>query len=141
MAFGKWSFRSSRNQSSSASSSKSNTSTTGTTTPIEIESQELAKTSSRLVRTFASGFKSQKQRKPAGPDEYPHLHKPFTRQNLEHQKLFEAFEWNFGRTTSHGGRSSFSGVSPYASRSPSFDYDRTLPPSDNDEIQHPPPET
>ncbi|KAI0024848.1 hypothetical protein F4780DRAFT_479725 [Xylariomycetidae sp. FL0641] len=123
----RWRFGSNRKQ-STASSAASNSSN-GTTTP-ENETSELTKTPSRLMRSLTGGLKERKAKKKlATPEEYAHLHKPFTRQNLEHQKMLNAFEWNFGRTISHGGRSELSGVSPGASRHTSFEVDRSLPPS------------
>ncbi|XXH04806.1 hypothetical protein Hte_011228 [Hypoxylon texense] len=120
MAIGRWTWPSSRKQSTTSSNgNRSN----GTTTPTDNESQDLSKSQSRLIRTFTGGFKSSKSKKPVERDEYSHLNRPFTQQNLEHQKILNAFEWNFGRRKlSHGGRSSISGISPSASRNTSVDH-------------------
>ncbi|KAI0382916.1 hypothetical protein F5Y04DRAFT_35183 [Hypomontagnella monticulosa] len=122
MALGRWTFPTSRRQ--SAASSGGNR-TNGTTTPTDNESQDPVKTPSRILRTLTGGFKSHKSRKSdeRNEDSFGHLNKPFTRQNLEHQKILNAFEWNFGRRKmSHGGRSSMSGISPSASRNTSVDH-------------------
>ncbi|KAI1819597.1 hypothetical protein F4861DRAFT_126561 [Xylaria intraflava] len=69
---------------------------------------------------------------------FARLHKPFTPQNLEHQKLLGAFEWHFYNDSPAGGDdrgddrrsqqqqrrrrpSLISSRSPFDSRSPSFD--------------------
>ncbi|KAI2636394.1 hypothetical protein GGS26DRAFT_493384 [Hypomontagnella submonticulosa] len=124
MALGRWTFPTSRKQ--SAASSGGNR-TNGTITPIDNESQDSVKTQSRLLRTLTGGFKSHRSRKSdeRNDNSYTHLNKPFTRQNLEHQKILNAFEWNFGkRKLSHSGRSSMSGISPNASRNTSVDRGR-----------------
>ncbi|KAH9884606.1 hypothetical protein F4778DRAFT_557010 [Xylariomycetidae sp. FL2044] len=126
MGIRKWRFGSGRKESSVSSN---DTDTNGTTTPTETESPELSKSQSRIGR-ITSGFKSHRSKKSAGPDEYPHLHKPFTPQNLEHQKMLNAFEWNFGKTRrmSLSGQSCMSGISPTATRHPSVDYSYMPPP-------------
>ncbi|KAI1777787.1 hypothetical protein F4818DRAFT_325703 [Hypoxylon cercidicola] len=122
MALGRWTWPSSRKQSTTSSTGNR---TNGTTTPTDNgASQEFSKSQSRLVRTFTGGFKSQKPKKSAERNEYSHLDRPFTQQNLEHQKILNAFEWNFGRKSSHGGQSSISGISPSASRNTSIDHGR-----------------
>ena len=84
--------------------------------------------SSRLSRVFTRTRKLSKQA------EYAHLHKPFTPENLEHQKILNAFEWNFG-TTRNSFDSSFSGVSPCTSRRGSMsDGERSLPPLDCNDL-------
>ncbi|KAI6092377.1 hypothetical protein F4821DRAFT_223883 [Hypoxylon rubiginosum] len=126
MAIGRWTWPSSRKQSTTSSNGNR---TNGTTTPTDNESsQDLSKSQSRLFRPFTSGFKSQKPKKSAERNEYSHLDRPFTQQNLEHQKILNAFEWNFGRRKpSHGGRSSISGISPSASRNTSVDHGHMEP--------------
>ncbi|KAI0597701.1 hypothetical protein F4775DRAFT_593169 [Biscogniauxia sp. FL1348] len=125
MALGRWKFSSSRNKSSTSSGEQSSN---GTTTPTDNGSQDFLKASSRLRRTFTT-FRAHRSKKSGEQDEYAHLNKPFTKQNLEHQKVLNAFEWNFGRRRpSHGGRSSMSGISPCCSRIPSIDYEGMFPP-------------
>ncbi|OTB06849.1 hypothetical protein M426DRAFT_318557 [Hypoxylon sp. CI-4A] len=127
MALGRWTFPSSRKQSSTSSSGNR---TNGTTTPTDNESQDAATRPSRLFRSLTGGFRSShKSKKSTERDEYAHLNRPFNQQNLEHQKILNAFEWNFGRTrqSSHGGRSSMSEISPSASRNTSVDHG---PPTD-----------
>ncbi|CAJ2506194.1 Uu.00g003240.m01.CDS01 [Anthostomella pinea] len=149
MALGRWKFGSSRKASTSSSSSNSNTdgTTNGTTTPVDNNNNDpaadgtLTKTTSRLSR-FASNLCSHKSKKSssssysnstssssatntfAGREEYPHLHKPFTAQNLEHQRLLGAFEWNFGGTPR---RSSVSGISPRGSMDDGLGPERAHP--------------
>ncbi|KAH7041050.1 uncharacterized protein B0I36DRAFT_344691 [Microdochium trichocladiopsis] len=108
------------NESSAASSPKGSGEGAGLT---------LTKTtsSSRLGRVFSGGFRS---RKLSNKGAYAHLHKPFTPENLEHQKILNAFEWNFG-TKRNSFDSSFSGISPCTSRRGSMsDGERSLPPFD-----------
>ncbi|KAI1501237.1 hypothetical protein F5X99DRAFT_206197 [Biscogniauxia marginata] len=124
MALGRWKFSSGRKKSSTSSGDQSSN---GTMTPTDSEGHDL-KTSSRLRRTL-TGFRTHKSKKSSERDEYAHLNKPFTKQNLEHQKVLNAFEWNFGRRRpSHGGQSSMSGISPCCSRIPSIDYEHMFPP-------------
>ncbi|KAI2642862.1 hypothetical protein GGS21DRAFT_499975 [Xylaria nigripes] len=54
---------------------------------------------------------------------FARLHKPFTPQNLEHQKLLNAFEWHFHDDEHQQQRrlSFISSLSPCASRRPSMD--------------------
>ncbi|KAI5928411.1 hypothetical protein F4810DRAFT_2773 [Camillea tinctor] len=122
MALGRWKFSSSRNKSSTSSGDQSSN---GTTTPTDSEGFDLFKTSSRLRRTLTTfRTSSSKAKKPDERDAYAHLNKPFTKQNLEHQKVLNEFEWNFGRRRpSHGGLSMMSGISPCCSRINTIDYD------------------
>ncbi|KAF3064020.1 hypothetical protein GL218_01208 [Daldinia childiae] len=128
MALGRWTFPNSRKPSSASSGgNRSN----GTTTPTDNETQDLSKSQSRILRTLTGGFRSHKPKKSEERDEFAHLNKPFTQQNLEHQKILNTFEWNFGkRRSSHGGRSSTSGISPSASRNTSVDHSHVPPDSD-----------
>ncbi|KAI0840542.1 hypothetical protein F5Y06DRAFT_242855 [Hypoxylon sp. FL0890] len=125
MALGRWTFPTSRKQSSASSSGNR---TTGSSTPTDGETQDPTKTQSRLLRSFTGGFKSNKPKKPTDRDELAHLNKPFNQQNLEHQKILSAFEWNFTskRKSSHGGRSSISDISPSASRHASVDHSNII---------------
>ncbi|KAI1640187.1 hypothetical protein F4809DRAFT_637856 [Biscogniauxia mediterranea] len=133
MALGRWKFSSSRNKSSTSSGDQSSN---GTTTPTDNEGQDMSKTSSRLRRTLTT-FRAHKSKKSGERDEYAHLNKPFTKQNLEHQKVLNAFEWNFGRRRpSHSGRSSMSGISPCCSRIPGIDYYEDMFPPTNQMETH-----
>ncbi|KAI1378356.1 hypothetical protein F4677DRAFT_412949 [Hypoxylon crocopeplum] len=132
MALGRWTFPPSRKQSTASSGGSR---TNGTTTPTDNEPQDPAKP--RLLRRWTGGFKSNKPKKSTERDEFAHLNKPFTQQNLEHQKILSSFEWNFRkRKSSHGGRSSMSGISPSASRNASVDHGHTSVHSDPTET-HP----
>ncbi|KAI1144013.1 hypothetical protein F5Y05DRAFT_363384 [Hypoxylon sp. FL0543] len=127
MALGRWTFPTSRKQSSASSSGKR---TTGSSTPTDSEAQDPVKTQSRFLRSFTGGFKPNKPKKSNERDEYPHLNKPFSQQNLEHQKILNAFEWNFSskRKSSQGGRSSISDISPSATRHASVDHSHMTDP-------------
>ncbi len=142
MAFGKW--RLSRGRKGSNSSAEQDASTNGTTTPVESEGRSITKAQppeprSSVLRTLTGSFKSSGSLKPQRPppkiitekdQEYARLHKPFTKQNLEHQKILSAFEWNFGaRSTDQGAMSIHSSVSPCTSRHGSVDHDHLFPPS------------
>ncbi|KAI1877956.1 hypothetical protein JX265_002326 [Neoarthrinium moseri] len=113
----------------SGSSGDSNTLSESTTTEGS-ESRDLTKTSSGIMRALTGGFRSSsKPKKSKESPEDARLNRPFTHQNLEHQKILNAFAFNFGkRKLSHGARSSVSGVSPGASRNASFD-SHHLPPT------------
>ncbi|KAI0166103.1 hypothetical protein GGR57DRAFT_7394 [Xylariaceae sp. FL1272] len=134
MGFGKWRFGSSRV--SSTGSSNDSESSTRTTSPTESStelsssysnsnsskpSSSTSSTSSAPRRTW---FKSNQRKKAIGSDDpaFARLHKPFTEQNLEHQKMLNAFEWNFGRQRRSSTCSWISSVSPCASRSASIDF-------------------
>ncbi|KAI1105952.1 hypothetical protein F4804DRAFT_303011 [Jackrogersella minutella] len=126
MALGRWTFPTSRKQSSASSSGTNRTN--GTTTPTDNEAQDLTKSPSqyRFLRTLTGSFTSHKSKKSSVErDELAHLNKPFNQQNLEHQKILSAFEWNFGRTKTNQSRSSMSGISPSASRTTSVDHGHT----------------
>ncbi|KAI2602704.1 uncharacterized protein GGS25DRAFT_106456 [Hypoxylon fragiforme] len=137
MALGRWTFPTSRKQSTASSSGNR---TNGASTPSDFETQDSSKSQFRLLRSLTGGFKSPKAKKTAEQqrDECYHLNKPFTPQNLEHQKILGAFEWNFGRRrkSSHGGRSSMSGISPSTSRNASVDRNHTALSSSPTETHH-----
>ncbi|KAL7626195.1 hypothetical protein AAE478_002965 [Parahypoxylon ruwenzoriense] len=134
MVLGRWTFSSSGKRSTISSNDND---TNSTTTPTDNETQDPVKKQSRLLQTFAVSFKSQKSKKSGERNEPAHLNKPFTQQNLEHQKILNAFEWNFGKSeSSHGGRSSFGDISPSASRNTSVDHGR-LPPASDSGNTHP----
>ncbi|KAK8095808.1 uncharacterized protein PG998_002438 [Apiospora kogelbergensis] len=109
----------------STSSGENETAGTGTVTPdSSVGGQEPgSKSPSRFIRTLA-GFRSRKDKRSSNND-YSHLDRPFTQQNLEHQKILNGFAFNFGkkqqRRTSHGAHSYASGISPCASRNTSVD--------------------
>lgn len=139
MAFGKWRLsRASRKGSNS--SAENDASTNGTTTPVENEGQSVTKSQSQpsqssILRTLTGSLKPQRQ--PQRPrrltekdSEYARLNKPFTKQNLEHQKILNAFEWNVGASrTNQRAVSICSGISPCTSRQGSVDHDHLFPPS------------
>ncbi|KAK8050617.1 hypothetical protein PG994_012347 [Apiospora phragmitis] len=112
----------------STSSGENETPGTGTVTP----NSEGSKSPSRFIRTL-TGFRPSRSKKgkssssSRGDDDsdgYAHLDRPFTQQNLEHQKILNAFAFSFGkkqRRTSHGAHSHMSGISPCASRNTSVD--------------------
>lgn len=135
MAFGKW--RLSRSRKGSNSSADNDASTNGTVTPVENEGQSITKPQSQepsqgsILRTLTGSLKPQRPRKLTEKDsEYARLHKPFTKQNLEHQKILNAFEWNFGTSSANQRAVSIcSGISPCTSRQGSVDHDHLFPPS------------
>ncbi|KAI1467137.1 uncharacterized protein F4812DRAFT_50507 [Daldinia caldariorum] len=132
MALGRWTFPTSRKLSTTSSGGHL---TSGTTTPTDNETRDSSKSQSRLFRTLTGGFRPSKPKKTEERDELAHLNKPFTPQNLEHQKILNAFEWNFGkRRSSHGSRSSTSGISPSTSRNTSVDHSN-IPPTGSDPIE------
>ncbi|KAK7923337.1 hypothetical protein PG985_007408 [Apiospora marii] len=114
----------------STSSGENETSAgTGTVTPDSEGQEPGSKSPSRFIRTL-TGFRSSKKDKTSssrgGGGNYAHLDRPFTQQNLEHQKILNAFAFSFGssrrpRRTSHGAHSHLSGISPCASRNTSVD--------------------
>ncbi|KAI0847775.1 hypothetical protein F5Y00DRAFT_240392 [Daldinia vernicosa] len=128
MALGRWTFPTSRKPSSTSSGGNHSN---GTTTPTDNETQDPSKSQSRLLRTLTGGFRSHKPKKSEERDEFAHLNKLFTQQNLEYQKILNTFKWKFGkRKSSHGDRSSTSGISPSASRNTSVDHSHVPPDSD-----------
>ena len=149
MAFGKWRFSRSRKGSSGSAGSEANTN--GTTTPVDegrsyTKSQPEEPSSSsqpRLLRSLTGSFtaRPQRPRKLTEKDqEYARLHKPFTKQNLEHQKILAGFEFNFGARSAAGQQgqshsqsqrpmSICSGISPCTSRRGSAQHDNLFPPS------------
>ncbi|KAK8055504.1 hypothetical protein PG993_000731 [Apiospora rasikravindrae] len=116
----------------STSSGENETAGTGTVTPDSEGQEPGSKSPSRFIRTL-TGFrpsrssKKDKASRGGGDDgSYAHLERPFTQQNLEHQKILNAFAFSFGsskkqRRTSHGAHSHMSGISPCASRNTSVD--------------------
>ncbi|KAK7941217.1 uncharacterized protein PG986_013604 [Apiospora aurea] len=114
----------------STSSGENETAGTGTVTPDSEGLEPGSKSPSRFIRTL-TGFRpsrSKKDKASRGGDDgsYAHLERPFTQQNLEHQKILNAFAFSFGsskkhRRTSHGAHSHMSGISPCASRNTSVD--------------------
>ncbi|KAI0911508.1 hypothetical protein F4823DRAFT_306015 [Ustulina deusta] len=144
MSIGKWRFSSSRKQSTSSSgncdtattttmTSSSSTPRTSTPTSAGGNSNRSSKTSlsSSPFSWFRSPHHRSKKRKSTiSPDDpaFARLHKPFTPQNLEHQKLLNTFEWNFGGNDNDDDyddgrrrrRSSLS-ISPCATRNTTVD--------------------
>ncbi|KAI1268317.1 hypothetical protein F5Y18DRAFT_224542 [Xylariaceae sp. FL1019] len=131
MGLGKWRFGSSR--AASTESSNGSETSTRTTSPTESSTElrssysdsskpSLSTSSSSSPRR--SWFKSNQRKKAPGFDDpaFARLHKPFTEQNLEHQKMLNAFEWNFGRQRRPSTSSWISSVSPGASRRASIDF-------------------
>ncbi|KAK6841356.1 hypothetical protein PG989_010092 [Apiospora arundinis] len=113
----------------STSSGENETAGTGTVTPdSSVGGQETggSKSPSRFIRTL-TGFRPSRSKKDktSSNNNYAHLDRPFTQQNLEHQKILNAFAFSFGKTprrrTSHGAHSYASGISPCASRNTSVD--------------------
>ncbi|RYO81338.1 hypothetical protein DL766_004489 [Monosporascus sp. MC13-8B] len=146
MALGKWRFSRSRNSRKSRNSSgKTGPSTSGSTTPVESDGSDVtnaqpqARTQSPILRTFPGSLRSSQRSRTASTDDdvnLARLHKPFTKQNLEHQKILSAFEWNFGtRRTGQGAMSICSGISPCSSRRASVDYDQPFSPFDQRDAQ------
>lgn len=143
MAFGKWRLSRGRKTSSSSSehdpSGTSTPATSGASTPSgntspggSQGSSELKSESRGLVRVLTDTLGKQSKPRRASKSAYPHLHKPFTKQNLEHQKVLNNFEWSFGRKMSAGSWSICSGISPCSSRRASVDLDYALPPGMRD---------
>lgn len=110
---------------SSGESSSSNTS--GTVTPVSSsEEPELnSKRSVRLMKSLTNGLRSSKPKKVNYSDMTPleqRINRPLTQRNLEHQRMFDDFTFDFGkRKQSFGGLSVISGISPCASRRGSMD--------------------
>ena len=141
MAFGKWRF--SRGRKGSSGSAGSGATTNGTTTPVDdgrsyTKSQPEESSQPRILRSLTGSFtaRPQRPRKLSEKDqEYARLHKPFTKQNLEHQKILASFEFNFGSRTAatanqnQRAMSICSGISPCTSRRGSVQHDNLFPPS------------
>lgn len=106
----------------SASSGDSST-MSGAVTPVSSEDQELSKTPSRFMKAFGLRSSSNPKRTPKPPTrDEGRINRPLTQQNLEHQRMFDTFTFSSGRrNSSHGGRSTTSGISPNASRNVSLD--------------------
>jgi len=85
----------------------------------------LTKSSSRLSKTLTfrsnkSKTKAPKSEKTDSMCEESKLKYP-GRVDKKHQEMLKAFEWKFGRRTSDGGTSQYSGISPGTSRNASVD--------------------
>jgi len=139
-----------------SSGSTSNNETPPTTTPTRQASDSSATSSNlswsapRLPSWLRSSLSSSQRKKsiltPKDP-EYKRLNKPFTPQNLEHQKLLSAFDWNLAengcsrrRRQSQDAMSFISGISPCATPRTSIDYSgrREKHHSEKDEEKHRP---
>ncbi|KAK5627669.1 hypothetical protein RRF57_003384 [Xylaria bambusicola] len=142
MSFSKWRFSNSRKQSPSSSSdidttmtlsssSSSPMSTPTSPTSSGGNSNRSSKSSSSLSVSPFSWFRSpnrpKKRKSTISRDDpaFARLHKPFTPQNLEHQRMFETFEWNFGSSDgdddSYRRRRSSLSISPCATRDMTID--------------------
>ncbi|KAI0542321.1 hypothetical protein GGR58DRAFT_304593 [Xylaria digitata] len=134
MSLGKFKFPGSRKQStassgnsdttSSSSTTRSSTPTNGLNSGSSSNSSRSSKISSSSSSSPFSWFRSShrsKRRSTISRDDplYARLHKPFTPQNLEHQKLLNTFEWNFDNDHCRRRRSSC--ISPCASRDMTVD--------------------
>ncbi|GAW11190.1 hypothetical protein ANO14919_005320 [Xylariales sp. No.14919] len=135
MSLGKFKFPGSRKQSTASSGNSdtttSSSSTTRSSTPTNGlsgggggNSNRSSKASSSSSSSPFSWFRSPRRTKrrstiSADDPAFARLHKPFTPQNLEHQKLLNAFEWNFDNDHSRRRRSSC--ISPCASRDMTID--------------------
>ncbi|KAI0392195.1 hypothetical protein F5Y17DRAFT_374746 [Xylariaceae sp. FL0594] len=154
-----------RGQSSGTSSNNNNNEPSSPTTPTHqasatsSSSSDMSSSSSSswsppqivpawLRSSLSSSSHQQRKRSALTPKDpaYKRLNKPFTPQNLEHQKLFSAFDWNLaegggcsssqrrrrrrqgqdevGDNDYDDARSFVSGISPCASTRPSIDYGR-----------------
>ncbi|KAI0858903.1 hypothetical protein F4860DRAFT_283243 [Xylaria cubensis] len=139
MSFGKWSFGS-RNRSTASSGksdmSTSSSSTTRTSSPnnrgsgggsssnrnSKTSSSSSTSSSSRLS-WFRSSNRPPKRRSIISRDDpaFARLHKPFTPQNLEHQKMLSTFEWTFDDHMDCKRRRTSLSLSPCASRNTTVD--------------------
>ncbi|KAI1743987.1 hypothetical protein F4680DRAFT_326178 [Xylaria scruposa] len=137
MSLGKWSFGS-RNR-STASSGKSDTSTSSSSTRTSSpnnrgsgsgsSSNRNSKTSSSSTSSssrlswFRSSNRPPKRRSIISRDDpaFARLHKPFTPQNLEHQKMLSTFEWTFDDDMDCKRRRASLSLSPCASRNTTVD--------------------
>ncbi|KAI0408657.1 hypothetical protein F4802DRAFT_359123 [Xylaria palmicola] len=154
---------------STASSGNSDTSTSSSTTRTSSptnkrtsgggnsRSSKTSSSSSSLLQFPWFRSSSRAQRKSIiSPDDpaFSRLHKPFTPQNLEHQKMLSTFEWNFDERDSQRRRTSLS-LSPCATRNATADdyahddgygygpeelpgrHDHMLPPNGQDSLAAP----
>ncbi|KAI1429263.1 hypothetical protein F5Y12DRAFT_727447 [Xylaria sp. FL1777] len=146
MSIGKWKWPGSRKQSTasagnintataSSSSSTSRTSTPASPASTGGNSSRSSKTSlsSSPFSWFRSPHRLKARKSTISRDDpaYARLHKPFTPQNLEHQKVLSAFEWNFGGNDDDNGdnadgcrrrrRQSSLSISPCATRNNTVD--------------------
>ncbi|KAI1191265.1 hypothetical protein F5B17DRAFT_329762 [Nemania serpens] len=146
MSLGKWKLSKRRqttessgngNMSSSSSSPSSSPSTTRASTPISelggssnidinhSKGNTDSRTSSSSPFSWLRSSRRPSKRKSIISSDDPafaRLHKPFTPENLEHQKLFSAFEWTFDDDNDGVDRRRNSlSLSPCASRSATVD--------------------
>ncbi|KAI0439300.1 hypothetical protein F4803DRAFT_554229 [Xylaria telfairii] len=143
MSLGKWSFRG-RNRSTASSgksdissSSSSSSSTTRTSSPANNRSSGSGNNSTRNSKTSSSSSSSSsrlswfrssnrsKRKSIISRDDpaFARLHKPFTPQNLEHQKMLSTFEWTFDDDDDSAcrRRQTSLSISPCASRNATVD--------------------
>ncbi|KAI0969426.1 hypothetical protein F4678DRAFT_174396 [Xylaria arbuscula] len=139
MSINKWKFSSSRKHSTSSSGNSDTpmTSSSTTTRPSSTNPSSTGDNSGRSSKTslssspfswFRSPHRSKKRKSTISSDDpaFKRLHKPFTPQNLEHQKMLSAFEWNFGTSNDGDGyrrrRQSSLSISPCATRDNNYGY-------------------
>ncbi|KAI0481566.1 hypothetical protein F4859DRAFT_512708 [Xylaria cf. heliscus] len=139
MSLGKWSFRG-RNRSTTSSgksdmSATSSSSTTRASSPANNRSSNNGGNSNRNSKASSassssssrlSWFRSSnrpKRKSIISRDDpaFARLHKPFTPQNLEHQKLLSTFEWTFDDESDRKRRRTSLSISPCASRNATID--------------------
>ncbi|KAI0194199.1 hypothetical protein F4808DRAFT_354091 [Astrocystis sublimbata] len=139
MSLGKWSFgsrtrstASSGNSDTSTSSSStrasslfnnrssgSNNSNNNKTSPASPTSSS---SSSKRLSWFRSSSRPKRKSIISRDDPaFARLHKPFTAQNLEHQKMLSAFDWNFDDDSDHRRQRISLEISPCASRNATVD--------------------
>ncbi|KAI1312200.1 hypothetical protein F5Y03DRAFT_341710 [Xylaria venustula] len=138
MSISKWKFSSSRKHSTSSSGNSDTPMTSSSTTTRPSSPTNPSSTgdnSNRSSKTslssspfswFRSPHRSKKRKSTISSDDpaFKRLHKPFTPQNLEHQKMLSAFEWNFGSSDDDGyrrRRQSSLSISPCATRNMTVD--------------------
>ncbi|KAI0453299.1 hypothetical protein F5B21DRAFT_293404 [Xylaria acuta] len=148
MSLGKWRFGS-RNRSTGSSGkgdmSSSSSSTTRTSSPVNNRGSVSGGNSNRNSKTSSSPSSSSsssssrlswfrssdraKRKSIISRDDpaFARLHKPFTPQNLEHQKLLSTFEWNCDDDSGCKRRRTSLSISPCATRNATIDDDDYAP--------------
>ncbi|KAI1180141.1 hypothetical protein F4777DRAFT_574423 [Nemania sp. FL0916] len=134
MILGKWKLSSRRLSTTSSEDSDMTTSSSSTRAPTptgKLSSggnsnsnghKSSRKGSSSPFSWFRSSRRSSKRKSIISRDDpaFARLHKPFTQQNLEHQKMLSTFEWTFHDSEGSQRRISLS-LSPCASRNATVD--------------------
>ncbi|KAI0512626.1 hypothetical protein F5B22DRAFT_299297 [Xylaria bambusicola] len=136
MSFSKWRFSNSRKQSPSSSGDIDATMTSSSPMSTPMSPTSSGSNSNRSSKSslssspfswFRSPNRPKKRKSTISRDDpaFARLHKPFTPQNLEHQRMFESFEWNFGSSDgdddSYRRRRSSLSISPCATRNMTVD--------------------